>query len=65
MATVKKKHLLFIPINGTKTSKGQSPPTIEITRLDGDQHRWARSTRDAYDGVKAYGTTANLASVRE
>ena len=53
VATVKKKHLLFMPINGTKTSKGQRLPTIEITRQDGDQHRWASSTRDAYDGVKA------------
>lgn len=53
VATVKKKHLLFMPINGTKTSKGKSLPTIEITRRDGDQHRWASSTRDAYDGVKA------------
>lgn len=53
VATVKKKHLLFMPINGTKTSKGDSLPTIEITRMDGDQHRWASSTRDAYDGVKA------------
>ncbi|WP_081007677.1 contractile injection system protein, VgrG/Pvc8 family [Comamonas testosteroni] len=53
VATVKKKHLLFMPINGTKTSKGESLPIIEITRIDGDQHRWASSTRDAYDGVKA------------
>jgi phage protein D len=53
VATVKKKHLLFMPINGTKTSKGQSLPTVEITRRDGDQHRWSSSTRDAFDGVKA------------
>lgn len=53
LATVKKKHLLFMPINGTKTSKGESLPTIEITRIHGDQHRWASSTRDAYDSVKA------------
>ncbi len=53
VATVKKKHLLFMPIDGTKNSKGESLPTIEITRIDGDQHRWASSTRDAYDGVKA------------
>lgn len=54
VATVKKKHLLFMPINGTKTSKGQSLPVVEITRKDGDQHRWASSTRDAFDGVKAH-----------
>lgn len=54
VATVKKKHLLFMPINGTKTSKGESLPTIHITRKDGDQHRWASSARDAFDGVKAH-----------
>ncbi len=53
LATVKKKHLLFMPVNGTQTSKGESLPTLEITRIDGDQHRWASSTRDAYDGVNA------------
>ncbi|MDH0200819.1 phage late control D family protein [Comamonas aquatica] len=54
VATVKKKHLLFMPINGTRNSKGQSLPAIHITRQDGDQHRWSSSTRDAFDGVKAY-----------
>lgn len=54
VATVKKKHLLFLPINGTKTSKGESLPTIEITRTDGDGHRWASSTRDAFEGVRAW-----------
>lgn len=54
LATVKKKHLLFMPINGTKNSKGESLPLITITRADGDQHRWATSARDAFDGVRAY-----------
>ncbi len=54
VATVKKKHLLFMPINGTRNSKGERLPTIHITRRDGDQHRWSSSTRDAFDGVKAY-----------
>ncbi|MBB2777981.1 UNVERIFIED_ORG: phage protein D [Comamonas terrigena] len=54
VATVKKKHLLFMPINGTRNSKGQRLPSIHITRQDGDQHRWSSSTRDAFDGVKAY-----------
>ena len=54
VATVKKKHLLFLPINGTKTSQGASLPTIHITRADGDGHRWASSTRDAFEGVKAF-----------
>ena len=54
VATVKKKHLLFLPISNTKTSKGQSLPTIQIIRADGDQHRWASSTRDAFEGVRAW-----------
>lgn len=54
VATVKKKHLLFMPINGTTTSKGESLPTIHITRASGDQHRWSSSTREAFDGVRAY-----------
>ena len=62
VATVKKKHLLLMPIKGTKTSKGESLPTIEITRIDGDQHRWASGTRDAYDGVKALWNDRNFGS---
>lgn len=54
VATVKKKHLLFMPINGTKNSQGQGLPQITITRKDGDQHRWATSARDAFDGVRAW-----------
>lgn len=54
VATVKKKHLLFMPINGSKNSKGEKLPTVHITRQDGDQHRWSSSARDAFDGVKAY-----------
>lgn len=54
VATVKKKHLLFMPINGTQNSKGEKLATVHITRQDGDGHRWASSARDAFDGVKAY-----------
>ena len=54
VATVKNKHLLFLPINGTKTSTGNELPTATITRADGDQHRYSSSTRDAFEGVKAY-----------
>lgn len=58
VATVKKKHLLFLPINGTTTSKGQKLPAMHITRSDGDSHRWSSSTRDAFDGVRAYWSDA-------
>lgn len=54
VATVKKKHLLFMPITGSQNAKGEQLPQIHITRRDGDQHRWSSSERDAYDGVKAF-----------
>lgn len=56
VATVKKKHLLFLPIDGTKNSQGQALPTLTITRASGDGHRYSTSARDAYDGVRAYWT---------
>lgn len=54
VATVKKKHLLFMPITGSQNARGEQLPQIHITRRDGDQHRWSSSERDAYDGVKAF-----------
>ena len=54
VATVKRKHLLFIPIKGIKNSKSEKLPTFHITWCDGDQHPWSSSTGDAFDGVKAY-----------
>lgn len=54
MTTVKKKHLLFMPINGTRNSKGQSLPTNYITR----QHQWRCSTRDAFNGTRPIGAAA-------
>ncbi len=54
VATVKFGRLLFLPINGSKTSKGKVLPTIAITRASGDSHRYAESDRDAYIGVKAF-----------
>lgn len=66
VATVKKSKLLFLPINGTKTSSGQRLPTITITRQSGDSHRYAQCDRDAYTGVQAYwhdGKKANRTGV--
>lgn len=54
VATVKHGHLIFLPINGTKTSAGESLPTLTLSRADGDQHRYHTSDRDAYSGVRAY-----------
>ncbi len=66
VATAKKGHLLFLPINGTTNSKGQSLPGITITRQDGDSHRYHQSDQDSYTGVRAYwhdGKKANRTGV--
>ena len=54
VATVKKGHLVFLPINGTKSSSGQELGAITITRAAGDQHRYHSADRNAYSGVRAY-----------
>lgn len=54
VATIKHERLLFLPIMGTTTSTGESLPVVEITRADGDNHRYHTSDRDAYSGVRAY-----------
>lgn len=62
VATVKASRLLFMPITGTTTSKGEALPAITITRADGDQHRYHSSNRDAYSGVRAYYHVAKKAT---
>ena len=54
VATVKKDRLVFLPINGTRSSSGHALTRVTITRGDGDQHRFHISDRDAYSGVRAY-----------
>lgn len=54
VATIKQGRLLFLPIQGTKTSQGDSLPTLAIARADGDGHRYHTSDRDHYTGVRAY-----------
>lgn len=66
VATVKAGHLLFLPINGTRTSTGLALPTFTITRASGDSHRYQQADRDTYTGVRAYwhdGKRANRKSV--
>ncbi len=53
VATVKKEHLIFAPINSTTTATGKQLTHVTITRKDGDQHRWHRAERDSYTGVQA------------
>lgn len=54
VATVKKGHLLFLPINGTRSSGGEAMPAARISRADGDNHRFHTADREAYSGVRAY-----------
>jgi uncharacterized protein len=54
VATIKKGMLLFLPIVGTTTSKGEALPVVTITRADGDSHRYHTSDREAYSGVRAF-----------
>ena len=64
MATVKKERLVFLPINGTRSSSGQALAKVTITREDGDQHRFHISDRDSYTGVRAYWHDAGRARRR-
>jgi len=54
VATVKAMRLVLLPINGSTSSTGATPPALKITRAAGDQHRWHAADRDAYSGVRAY-----------
>ena len=54
IATVKQQHMLFMPAGQGQTLGGEDIPTVNITRLTGDQHRFSYSTTDAYNAVKAY-----------
>lgn len=53
VATVKKGHLIFQPINARTTASGQPLADVTITRASGDKHRWHRAERDSYDAVSA------------
>ncbi|MCW8199283.1 phage late control D family protein [Verminephrobacter aporrectodeae subsp. tuberculatae] len=64
LVTVKKDRLLFLPVNDTMTSKGESLEAIIITRMDGDQHRYHTADRGAYSGVRAYWHDAKRAKHR-
>jgi phage protein D len=52
--TVKESRLLFMPIGKGTTASGKALPSIDITRKDGDQHRYHVAERESYEGVKAY-----------
>lgn len=53
IATVKNGCLLFIHAARGTSATGKALPAIEITRRDGDMHRFAIADRETYTGVRA------------
>ncbi|MBH2010873.1 MAG: phage late control D family protein [Xanthomonadaceae bacterium] len=54
IATIKAGCLLFSQARAARTPSGTALPAVQIVRRDGDSHRYARSDREAYSGVKAF-----------
>ncbi|WP_158935290.1 phage late control D family protein [Burkholderia sp. S171] len=50
---VKDSNLLFMPIGHGTTAKGTKLESIELTRADGDSHRYHIAERENYAGVRA------------
>ena len=53
IATVKDGRLLFMRAAGGRTVSGTTIPFVNITRADGDRHRFSLADRHAYSGVRA------------
>jgi phage protein D len=51
---VKDANLLFMPIGHGTTAKGTKLESIELTRADGDSHRYHVAERENYAGVRAH-----------
>jgi phage protein D len=52
--TVKDSHLLFMPIGAGASVSGKPLKSIELTRRDGDRHRYHVSERENYSTVRAF-----------
>jgi phage protein D len=64
VCTVKKGRLVFLPVNGTRSSTGEELAAIALTRAAGDQHRYHTADRHSYTGVRAYWHDKNQAEKR-
>lgn len=62
VATVKNDTLIFLQINNTKTSSGETLPVVEIHRNETQSHRYTSADRDSYTGVRAYYENTSAAS---
>ncbi|ADP02355.1 gp10 [Burkholderia phage KS14] len=51
---VKDSHLLFMPIGHGTSVTGKALGPVELTRKEGDRHRYHVSERENYAGVRAY-----------
>ena len=54
VCTVKKGRLVFLPVNGTRSSTGEELAAITLTRAAGDQHRYHTADRHSYSGGLKY-----------
>ena len=61
VCTVKKGQLVFLRTNSRTTAGGQTLEAMQITRTDGDQHRYHTAERTSYTGVRAYWHDGNKA----
>lgn len=52
--TVKDSRLLFMPIGEGRTASGKALPVLQLSRRDGDQHRYHVAERENYAGVRAF-----------
>ncbi|MCL1962474.1 MAG: contractile injection system protein, VgrG/Pvc8 family [Desulfovibrionaceae bacterium] len=53
VCSIKKGRLVFLRTDSRTTASGAAISAIEITRQDGDQHRWHSAERSAYGGIRA------------
>lgn len=54
IGTVKGGKLLFMPTGAGTSASGLALPHINLTRADGDGHRFLQADRESYTGAKAY-----------
>ncbi|WP_110687006.1 contractile injection system protein, VgrG/Pvc8 family [Salinicola aestuarinus] len=54
IAAVKSERMLFTLAGEALTASGLALPSVTLTRRDGDRHRYSRTDRDSYTGVRAY-----------
>ncbi|MEO1827672.1 MAG: phage late control D family protein [Pseudomonas sp.] len=61
IASVKAGRLLLLPVGASQTASGLALPHINLTRKDGDGHRWLTADRNSYTGVRVYYYNPNSA----